>query len=384
MTSAQKLEEENLPGYSAIDFYPIRIGEILDSKYQILGKLGYGANATVWLSKNLQSDQYAAVKIYTRSRDQSTQVNREIEIYKHLSTANLSHIGRPCVRTILDSFEISGPHGGHHCLVHKPLWTSLFHLQRRHPSRKFTEDLLRSALVYIFLALDYLHSDCQVIHTDIKASNILQEIEDVSVLVDFEKAENENPSARNVYDDRIVYASRRFRLPKSYGHPVLCDFGEARRGNVENNDDIQPEVYRAPEVILEMNWSYSVDIWNVGVMIWDLFGNKHMFDGRNKTNKEYSNRQHLAEMIAYLGPPPKEFLQRSEESSEYFDEHGNWDGFVDIPKTLSLEDSEENLVGKDKELFLQFMRSMLRWLPEERKTARELLEDPWLNRQIQP
>ena len=63
---------------------------------------------------------------------------------------------------------------------------------------------------------------------------------------------------------------------------------------------------------------------------------------------------------------------------------GNWDGFVDIPKTLSLEDSEENLVGKDKELFLQFMRSMLRWLPEERKTARELLEDPWLNRQIQP
>ena len=47
-----------------------------------------------------------------------------------------------------------------------------------------------------------------------------------------------------------------------------------------------------------------------------------MFDGRNKTNKEYSNRQHLAEMIAYLGPPPKEFLQRSEESSEYFDEHG--------------------------------------------------------------
>ena len=89
----------------------------------------------------------------------------------------------------------------------------------------------------------------------------------MSVLVDFEKAENENPSARNVYDDRIVYASRRFRLPKSYGHPVLCDFGEARRGNVENNDDIQPEVYRAPEVILEMNWSYSVDIWNVGVMV---------------------------------------------------------------------------------------------------------------------
>ena len=48
---------------------------------------------------------------------------------------------------------------------------------------------------------------------------------------------------------------------------MLCDFGEARRGDVENGDDIQPEVYRAPEVILEMKWSYSVDIWNVGVMV---------------------------------------------------------------------------------------------------------------------
>ncbi|KAL9117895.1 MAG: hypothetical protein Q9187_005561 [Circinaria calcarea] len=84
-------------------------------------------------------------------------------------------------------------------------------------------------------------------------------------------------------------------------------------------------------------------------------------------------------MIAYLGPPPTEFLRRSKEYSEYFDKDGNWDGFIAIPQNLSLEDSEENLKGKNKELFLQFMRSMLRWVPEERKTAKELLEDPWLN-----
>lgn len=105
------------------------------------------------------------------------------------------------------------------------------------------------------------------IDLDIKASNLLQEIEDESILVDFEKAEIESPSPQKVYDDRIIYASRKLGLPKSYGHPVLCDFGEARRGDIENQDDIQPEVYRAPEVILEMKWSYSVDIWNVGVMV---------------------------------------------------------------------------------------------------------------------
>lgn len=47
-----------------------------------------------------------------------------------------------------------------------------------------------------------------------------------------------------------------------------------------------------------------------------------MFDGRDTTGK-YSNRYHLAEMVAYMGPPPAEFLQRSEESWSYFDKQGS-------------------------------------------------------------
>jgi len=51
---------------------------------------------------------------------------------------------------------------------------------------------------------------------------------------------------------------------------------------------------------------------------------------------------------------------------------------LSIPK-ISLEAAETRLEGKSKEQFLAFMRSMLKWTPKERKTARELLEDPWLN-----
>jgi serine/threonine-protein kinase SRPK3 len=47
-----------------------------------------------------------------------------------------------------------------------------------------------------------------------------------------------------------------------------------------------------------------------------------MFDGRDPTAK-YSNRYHLAEMVALMGPPPLEFLQRSEESWNYFDRQGS-------------------------------------------------------------
>lgn len=215
--------------------------------------------------------------------------NREITIYKKFEQLDSSHPGRRYVRTMLDSFQIQGPQGYHQCLVHRPLWQSMFSLQHRNPRHRFTEQLLRAMLLHLFVALDYVHSSCHLIHTgtpflaklcyiprlwivnrhlDIKASNILSEIEDESILTAFEAAEAESPSAKVIRPDRTIYASRKLGLPKIFGPPILCDFGVACFGDEVNNENIQPEVYRAPEVILGMNWSYPVDIWNVGVMVY--------------------------------------------------------------------------------------------------------------------
>lgn len=51
-----------------------------------------------------------------------------------------------------------------------------------------------------------------------------------------------------------------------------------------------------------------------------------------------------------------------------------------IPSDLNLADSVSSLEGKDKRLFVDFVSKMLQWLPENRRTAKELLEDPWLLR----
>lgn len=57
---------------------------------------------------------------------------------------------------------------------------------------------------------------------------------------------------------------------------------------------------------------------------------------------------------------------------------GNWiHKGCKIQKT-KLEDMEQRLEGEDKEKFLDLMKAMLQWRPEDRKTARELLEHPWL------
>jgi serine/threonine-protein kinase SRPK3 len=109
-------------------------------------------------------------------------------------------------------------------------------------------------------------------------------------------------------------------------------------------------------------------------------------------------------MVAVLGPPPLEFLKRSgEHSLRYWDENGlsvesffleefqefpvemltyyfrpgNWRGLVPIP-SMNLEQLEQRLQGEDKDGYLQFLRKMLCWIPEERPTAEELIFDPWL------
>ena len=47
--------------------------------------------------------------------------------------------------------------------------------------------------------------------------------------------------------------------------------------------------------------------------------------------------------------------------------------------TRKLEDAiPSSLEEKERELFLSFVRQMLTWLPEERKTASELMEHPFL------
>lgn len=47
---SQLVEDERLPFYNRDHYYPMRIGEVLKDRYQVVAKLGYGASSTVWLS----------------------------------------------------------------------------------------------------------------------------------------------------------------------------------------------------------------------------------------------------------------------------------------------------------------------------------------------
>ncbi|KAM5503253.1 hypothetical protein McaMca56_001178 [Microsporum canis] len=369
----EKIEEETLPTYNPKKYYPVRLGQIFQDRYQVVGKVGYGVFSTVWLARDFQKSRHVILKMCISSVEPSN----EIKIYEHISTSEskVDHAGKAFYRRLYDSFNVEGPHGSHVCLVQQPLGLSLDQLLDTRPTRTFTLELLKPPLRQILAGFDFLHR-LDIIHTDIQSKNLLLGIDDPSIFFVFEEAEIEHqPCPRKVLDDRIIYVSR--RVPFSRRLPIITDFGEARlRDEAHRGEDIMPDLYRAPEVILRMEWDIWVDIWSVAMVVWDLVKGPTLFNARNE-EKLLDDRLHLAEIVAIMGPPPKEFLERSQVSLLYWDENGQWRGLAPIPE-ISLESLAEGIEGEDIQGFIAFLRRILRWLPEERPTAGELMFDPWL------
>lgn len=107
--------------------------------------------------------------------------------------------------------------------------------------------------------------------------------DNITSLKDVEDQEAQDPSVpiitkgSNGIVSSIVYKSRP-TLPEFSGHPILTDFGQMRQfEGCVNSDWWMPDLYRAPEVLLGLPWSFPVDIWSIGVMVSTAFPHKSIF-----------------------------------------------------------------------------------------------------------
>lgn len=78
LDSNLKFEEETHPGYKAEDSYSVQIGEVFQSRYQVIGKLGFGGYSTVWLCKDLT---YAFVLFFFSLSDAPAQSMQKLIKY---------------------------------------------------------------------------------------------------------------------------------------------------------------------------------------------------------------------------------------------------------------------------------------------------------------
>ncbi|KAI1913070.1 hypothetical protein LOZ64_004223 [Ophidiomyces ophidiicola] len=384
------IEEEEIPNYKADRFYPVQLGEIFQERYQIIAKLGFGSSSTIWLARDLRDHQYVSLKIYVNS----SLSHRELPFYAHVEdrVRNNSRKHRVNIRLIFDSFTIDGPCGTHITLVFEVAQMSLQAMKVVFQPDGFDERFVKGAIFELLKALDFLHTHGEAVHTDVHPGNLLLGVNDNNLLKTLEEAEFSSPVPRKqVSSCRTIYISRLMR-PKE-GPMLLSDFGEARIGPGPHAGDIMPLEYRAPETLLYICWSYPVDIWSVGLTAWDLLEPSSLFTARDDDGDLY-DAAHLAQLIAAIGPPPRKFLEKNRERmADFWNEKGTgyerfiliflsnkclgeWLGLAPIPYGRTMESLESRL--EDKSGFLRFIRRALTWLPEDRATAKELLQDPWL------
>ncbi|OAA34128.1 Protein kinase-like domain protein [Metarhizium rileyi] len=145
-------------------------------------------------------------------------------------------------------------------------------------------------------------------------------IEDPVILERDALDEYNNPLPQKVTDERTIYLARNnYReLVKPTASVQITDFDLAVSGMSKHTSLIQVESYRAPEVILDARYTYSADIWNLGVILWDLLEGKRLFTPKNSHTSEYDNMLHLAQIIALLGPAPEHMLAASQRSSMFY------------------------------------------------------------------
>ncbi|KAF4949126.1 hypothetical protein FGADI_9130 [Fusarium gaditjirri] len=204
-------------------------------------------------------------------------------------------------------------------------------------------------------------------------------IENDSILADFVSYQTNSPHPRHIRseDGRVTYLSQGDFGPLRDSRllPELADFNLSYPGlekELGHLSAIQSHRFRAPEVLLGCPWSYSADIWNLGLLMWNLLEDISLFDRPAGKDGEYDAHVHLAQMVSLLGDPPEELIKRERIYHQNFRSDLLGGG-------KALGDTVTGLNGDEKHTFLDFASSMLQWLPEKRKTAKELLQHPFFD-----
>ena len=219
-----------------------------DFEYDIEKPIGKGGFCTVYKTQYKETKKIYALKVIDKSilnnEEQIKNIVNEINIMNELDSPNLLKL----VTNFEDENHIYiilplCPNGQLYDIIHKP-------------KQKVKNEIIKKYLYQSINAINSLHKK-KIIHRDIKPENILIDNDDNALLSD-------------------------------YGISTHCKEGETR------NTYCGTDEYLAPEVIRGEPYDEKIDIWAIGILIYECVSpkgktpfNKLDFLERTKDNKDY-------------------------------------------------------------------------------------------------
>uniref|UniRef100_A0A671YTC5 non-specific serine/threonine protein kinase n=1 Tax=Sparus aurata TaxID=8175 RepID=A0A671YTC5_SPAAU len=157
------------------------IGDLFNGRYHVIRKLGWGHFSTVWLCWDIQVKNFVAMKVVKSAQHYTETALDEIKLLRCVRESDPNDPNKDMVVQLIDDFKISGVNGIHVCMVFEVLGHHLLKWIIKSNYQGLPLPCVKSIIRQVLQGLDYLHTKCKIIHTDIKPENILMCVDDAFV-----------------------------------------------------------------------------------------------------------------------------------------------------------------------------------------------------------
>ncbi|CBZ53497.1 Mitogen-activated protein kinase 2, related [Neospora caninum Liverpool] len=294
-------------------------------KYDILQKLGKGAYGIVWKSTDRRTNETVALKKIFDAFQNATDAQRTFrEIMFLQELAGHENIVR--LKNVLKADNDKDIY-----LVFDYMETDLHAVIRA----DILEEIHKQYIVYQLLrAIKYMHSG-ELLHRDMKPSNVLLNSECQVKVADFGLARSVAQSEAN---------------NSEAGNPVLTDYVATRW-------------YRAPEILLgSTSYTKGVDMWSLGCILGELLSGRPIFPGTSTMNQ-------LERIMTLTGRPSAEDVDavKSPFAATMMES-------LPLGKVKNFKDAFPNASPEA----LDLLKQLLQFNPNKRISAEKGLEHPYV------
>ncbi|XP_048029432.1 SRSF protein kinase 1b isoform X4 [Megalobrama amblycephala] len=174
-------EQEDPNDYCKGGYHHVKIGDLFNGRYHVIRKLGWGHFSTVWLAWDTQGKRFVAMKVVKSAEHYTETALDEIKLLRAVRNTDQNDPSREKVVQLLDDFKISGVNGTHVCMVFEVLGHHLLKWIIKSNYQGLPLPCVKSIIRQVLQGLDYLHTKCKIIHTDIKPENILMDVNEAYI-----------------------------------------------------------------------------------------------------------------------------------------------------------------------------------------------------------
>ncbi|KAJ3313265.1 Cyclin-dependent kinase 10 [Boothiomyces sp. JEL0838] len=289
-------------------------------QFKKLNRVGEGTYGIVYRAQKISDREEPIVALKRIRMDYDNEgfpisALREISLLKNLRHENIVSVYDVVVANGLDNIFMVMEY------CEQDMAYLMDNVMAKYPERQYRPAEVKCLLHQLLKGVSYLHDEKNIIHRDLKLSNLLLTAKGILKIADF-------------------------GLARSFGDPI---------------DNMTPRVvtlwYRAPEILFgASDYTQSIDLWSVGCIFGEFIQSTPLLPGKNEPNQ-------ILLTCKLLGTPTERV----------------WPELVDQPlygtiKFPSIDyDSIDKTFPDSTDATLDLLRAFLAYRPSRRISAREAL-----------